>query len=197
VPRAPVAVAITGGIGAGKTEALKAFERHGATVSSSDEAVHRLLAEDEEVKAAVRERLGDDVFDEGGAIVRSRVAARVFSDPELLTWLERLLHPKVARQHVAWREELARRPQPPKLIVTEVPLLYETGGEKRFDRVVVITAPVGVRAGRGGAVKEREQRLLPEEEKVARADYAYVNTGSLEELDRFVAAVVEELSRDC
>jgi dephospho-CoA kinase len=197
VSSAPVAVAITGGIGAGKTEALKSFERHGAAVSSSDEVVHRLLAEDEEIKAAVRERLGDDVFDEDGAIVRSRVAALVFADPALLAWLEGLLHPKVAREHAAWREEVARRPRPPALTVTEIPLLYETGGEKRFDRVVVITAPADVRVARGGAAEEREKRLLPEEEKVARADYAYVNTGSLEELDRFVASVVEELSRDC
>lgn len=197
MPAAPVAVAITGGIGAGKTEALKAFARHGAAIASSDEIVHRLLAEDEEVRAAVREHLGNGVFDEDGEIVRSRVAELVFADRELLAWLEGLLHPRVAREYLAWREELASRPEPPALTVTEVPLLYETGGERRFDRVVVVTAPVGVRAARGGRVDEREARLLPDEEKVARADFAYENTGSLEELDRFVARVAEELSRDC
>jgi dephospho-CoA kinase len=76
-----------------------------------------------------------------------------------------------------------------------VPLLFETGGEKRFDRVVVITAPADVRATRRRPADERETRLLPEEEKAARADYVYENTGSLEELDRFVAEVVEDLSR--
>jgi len=81
------------------------------------------------------------------------------------------------------------------LTVTEVPLLFETGGEKRFDKVVVITAPAGVRATRRRPADERETRLLPEEEKAARADYVYENTGSLEELDRFVAEVVEDLSR--
>jgi dephospho-CoA kinase len=195
VPAAPVAVAVTGGIGAGKTEALKAFERHGAAVASSDEIVHRLLAEDEDVRAAVRERLGGGVFDEDGQIVRSGVAALVFADADLLAWLEGLLHPRVAREYLAWREGIASGPHPPALTVTEVPLLYETGGETRFDRVVVITAPASVRAARGLLDDGREARLLPDREKVARADFAYENTGSLEELDRFVGYVVEELSR--
>jgi dephospho-CoA kinase len=189
VPR-PVAVAITGGIGAGKSEALAAFARHGAATISSDEVVHRLLAEDDEVKAAVRAMLGDGVFDEQGRIDRTQVAARVFADRELLAWLEGVLHPLVSREYLVWR---ARQTAP--LTVTEVPLLYEVGGEERFDKVVVITAPREVREGRRGSNADREARLVPEEEKVKRADYVYVNTGSLDELDRFVAGVVEELTR--
>jgi dephospho-CoA kinase len=78
--------------------------------------------------------------------------------------------------------------------VAEIPLLYETGGEERFDRVVVVTAPPEVREARRGAVlAEREGRLVPEEEKVRRADFCYVNDGSLAELDAFVAGVLEEL----
>ncbi len=194
MPR-PVSVAITGGIGAGKSEALAAFHRHGAAVVSSDEIVHRLLAEDEEVRAELRARLGDEVFNEHGDVVRSRVAERVFADPELRAWLEGLLHPRVVREFLAWSDEQARKPQPPALIVTEVPLLYETGGDRRFDRVVVITAPTAVRAARHPVGDDREERLLRDEEKVRRADYVYVNEGTLEELERFVAGVVEELSR--
>jgi dephospho-CoA kinase len=78
--------------------------------------------------------------------------------------------------------------------VTEVPLLYETGADRRFDVVVVITAPASVRRGRRPLADDREQRLLPEEEKVARADYAYVNDGTLEDLDAFVADVVGKLT---
>jgi hypothetical protein len=77
--------------------------------------------------------------------------------------------------------------------VAEIPLLFETGGEERFDRVVVVTAPPEVREARRGAVAEREGRLVPEEEKVRRADFCYVNDGSLEQLDAFVAGVLEEL----
>jgi dephospho-CoA kinase len=189
LPR-PVAVALTGGIGAGKTEALRAFERHGAATASSDEIVHHLLADDPEVHSAVRERWGDGVFGDDGAIDRARVADRVFADRDELAWLEALLHPRVVREYVGWRED-----QQTWLTVTEIPLLYETGGETRFDKVIVITAPAEVRSARRPLADGREARLLPEEEKAARADYVYVNTGSLEELERFVAGVVEELSR--
>ncbi|MFN2628705.1 MAG: dephospho-CoA kinase [Gaiellaceae bacterium] len=190
----PVSVAVTGGIGAGKSEALQAFNRHGAAVVSSDEIVHRLLAEDADVRAALRERLGEEVFDGVGRVVWSRVAELVFGDPGLRAWLEQLLHPRVMREYLAWSEEQAGKRTPPALTVAEVPLLYETGGDTRFDRVVVITAPLTVRAERHPVQDEREARLLPDEEKVQRADYAYVNDGSLEELDRFVAEVVEGLS---
>jgi dephospho-CoA kinase len=191
----PVSVAITGGIGAGKTEALRAFARHGAAVVSSDEIVHRLLASDEEVRSALRERLGDDVFDGEGAVVRARVAERVFPDPGLRDWLEGLLHPKVVQEYLSWRDEQARRVPPPALTVTEVPLLFEVGGESRFDRVVVITAPLEIRAARHPLADARGTRLIPDEEKVRRAHFAYVNDGTLDELDRFVARVAEELSR--
>jgi dephospho-CoA kinase len=77
-----------------------------------------------------------------------------------------------------------------------VPLLYEAGSEERFDRVVVITAPDDVRRSRSDvATDEREQWLLPDEAKVARADFAFVNTGSLDDLDRFVGSVMDDLTR--
>ena len=191
----PLAVAITGGIGAGKTEALKAFGRHGASTLSSDEVVHRLFRE-QDVKRAVVERLGPGGLGEGGEVDRARVAAIVFADPDALAWLESLLHPLVVQEHERWRDGLSRLQEPPTLCVTEVPLLYETGGEARFDAVVVITAPPAVRDARSPMARpERERRLLADDEKVRRADFAYVNDGSLAELDDFVASVVAELDR--
>ena len=166
--RRPVAVAITGGIGAGKSTALRAFAQHGVATISSDEIVHRLLREDPEVKRAVVERFGDDVVGDDGEIDRAKVGKIVFSDREALTWLEQLLHPRVVGSYLAWREELAALPDPPALCVTEVPLLYEVGGESRFDKVVVVTASPEVRVSRRiGPLREREQRLVPEEEKIA------------------------------
>jgi dephospho-CoA kinase len=190
-----VAVAVTGGIGAGKSEALRAFARHGAAVISSDEIVHDLLSSDEEVRAAVRERFGDDVFGPEGQVDRGRIADIVFADPEQLDWLERLLHPRVVAAYLRWRDELASRPDPPAVCVTEVPLLYEVGGDTRFDAVVVISAAPDVRISRQvRPMQDRERRLIPDEEKRSRADFAYINDGSLEELDEFVAGVVEKLS---
>ena len=118
----------------------------------------------------------------------------MFSDPDQLDWLEELLHPRVVKENFAWRAEVASRPEPPSLTVTEVPLLYETGADKRFDAVVVITAPEALRAARRPLTDDRELRLLPEEEKVALADFAYVNDGTLAELDAFVADVIDKLT---
>ena len=194
--RRPIAVAITGGIGAGKTEALRAFARHGAAVVSSDEIVHHLLRSDEEVRRALIERFGDTILDDIGQIDRQRVGAIVFKDRDALAFLEALLHPRVAHEYLTWREALGRLEQPPAVAVTEVPLLYEVGGESRFDVVVVITAPPNVRARRTRVrgAEERAQRFIPDEEKVRRADYAYVNDGTLDELDDFVADVMHELT---
>ena len=100
----------------------------------------------------------------------------------------------VVRENLAWRAEQERRPQPPPLTVTEVPLLYETGADKRFDVVVVITAPDDVRRERRPRVDDREQRLLPDAEKIELADFAYVNDGTPQELDAFVAGVVARLT---
>ena len=190
---APLAVAITGGIGAGKSTALEAFARHGAATISSDEIVHRLLRSDPDVRRELAERLGRDVIGAAGAD-RAKIAEIVFNDPDQLDWLEQLLHPRVVQENVAWRDEVARRPDPPALTVTEVPLLYETGADERFDAVVVITAPAEVRRERRPLSDDREARLLPDEEKLARADYAYVNDRSLAELDAFVADVVAKLT---
>ena len=191
----PLAVAITGGMGAGKSEALAAFARHGAATISSDEIVHRLLREDDDVQSAIVERLGPGVLDEAGQIDRREVGRIVFADRPALEWLEQLLHPRVVAEYLRWRDALARRPDPPALCVTEVPLLYEVGGEKRFDAVVAITAPAAVRAARRPPVQDdREQRLLSDREKVRRADFAYVNDGTLADLDRWVADVAAKLA---
>jgi dephospho-CoA kinase len=185
----PLAVALTGGIAAGKSEALRSFERHGAAVISSDDVVHRLYREDEGLLAAIRARWGERVFRDG-AVDRSEIGRIVFADRAELAWLEAELHPRVRAATDAWLGE-----QTADVAVAEIPLLFETGGQDRFDRVVVVTASPEVREARRGSVADREERLVPEEEKMRRADFSYVNDGSLEELDAFVAGVLEELQR--
>ena len=191
----PIAVAITGGVGAGKSTALASFRRHGAATVSSDEIVHHLLRTDLEVRRALVERLGEEVLDDEGVPDRERIALRVFRDRDALDFLEKLLHPLVSREYLAWREQLAALPDPPRVCVTEVPLLYEVGAETRFDKVVVVTAPAKLReARRGGRQDEREARLLPDREKAKRADFTYVNTGTPDELDAWVAGVMATLT---
>lgn len=193
MPR-PLAVAITGGIGAGKSEALRAFERHGAATTSADEIVHHLLATDDAVRDALVARLGERILGDDGRPDRRRIGELVFADREALAWLEALLHPLVSQTYMEWRERLGELADAPAVCVTEVPLLYEVGGEARFDAVVVVTAPPALREQRRQVpADDRDARLLPDEEKVARADYAYVNDGSLADLDAFVASVMHDL----
>ena len=139
------------------------------------------------MQAALAERFGTSD--------RRAVSEQAVGDHDALIWLEQLLHPRVIERTEAWRNDLSKLPDPPDLAVNEVPLLYEVGAEGRFDTVVVITAPRELRANRAGnRLDEREQRLIPDEEKVRRADFAYVNDGSLQELDAFVGDVVRRLT---
>jgi len=189
----PIAVAITGGIGAGKSEALRAFARHGAATVSSDEIVHHLLRR-ADVRDAVIERMGNGIVGPDGEIDRGALATVVFNDRDALAWLESTLHPLVSAEYLRWREQLAALPDAPDVCVTEVPLLYETGGDARFYKVVVITAPRKLRRARSEvATDDRESRLVDEREKVERADYSYTNIGTLEELDAFVGSVMHDL----
>src|SRR5919201_1083696 len=154
----PLSVAVTGVIGAGKSEALRAFARRGVPTLSADEVVHRLISEDAEVRAALEDRFG--------TTDRAGIAAIVFSDPEQLAWLEGLLHPRVRQAEEQWLAGVDA-----DMAVVEIPLLFEVGGEHRFDAVVVVTAPAEVRAGRTAVRRDaRAARLLPDEEKAARAD---------------------------
>ena len=142
------------------------------------------------MRQALVERWGDAVLG-GGEVDRKRIGEIVFADREELAWLESLLHPRVVAEQARWRAE-----QTAPLAVVEVPLLYETGGEERFDAVVVITAPEETRRERTEVadVAERQGRLMSDDEKAGKADFVYVNDGSLEDLDDFVRGVVQRLA---
>jgi dephospho-CoA kinase len=196
-PRRPIAVAITGSIGSGKSAALAAFRAHGAATVSSDEIVHHLLATDDDVRDALVARFGPDILDESGRPDRRAIGRRVFGNREDLAWLEGLLHPLVSAEYLRWREQLAALPSPPRVCVTEVPLLFEAGGEGRFDKIVVITAPPQVREQRRRVPRDnRDARLLPDREKIPRADFHYTNIGTLDDLDAWVGEVMAVLTKE-
>ena len=182
-------MALTGGIGSGKSEALAAFARCGAAVLSSDAVVHDLYRRPD-VAAAVTERFGPLVAGADGAVDRRALGARAVADPDGIGFLERLLHPRVGERREEWvAEQRARRPPPP-LLVCEVPLLFEVGAEGEFDAVLVVSASEEVRRARvearGQAFAPLGARQLPEEEKRARADRWYLNDGPLADLERWV-----------
>ncbi|MDX6636822.1 MAG: dephospho-CoA kinase [Solirubrobacterales bacterium] len=186
-------VGLTGSIAAGKTEALAAFARQGAATISSDEVVHGLLGT-RPMARRLAERWGDDVAPDG-VVDRARVAAVVFADPDELRWLESVLHPLVAERLVEWGIGL---PKNTRLAVVEVPLLFETGMERDFDATVAVVADDALRearaAARGtGLVGERSGQQLPQSEKEGRATFVLRNDGSVEDLEREVAALVPNL----
>ena len=192
---APLTIGLTGGIAAGKSEALAAFGRLGAATLSSDAVVHELL-ESDELKRLLVERWGPEVAPPEG-VDRARIGGIVFADPEQLTWLESQLHPRVAARTAEW---LAALPTTTEFAVVEVPLLFEGGGEKRFDTTVAVVAGEELRreraAARGHAlVDEREALQLPQDEKADRAEHVVVNDGSVADLERELSALLAKLRR--
>ena len=183
---------LTGGIGAGKSTALAAFAQLGCPTLSSDAIVHALYLEPE-VRTAVVEHFGPGVLGDDGEVDRAALGARVFPDDTDRRWLEQLLHPRVSAALERWRGE-QETAHPGALLVHEVPLLYEAGIADRYDAVVLITAPAGVRnARRPEHFEQRAATQLPEAEKAAQADYVYVNDGTPAELERWVADLVARL----
>jgi dephospho-CoA kinase len=191
-------VGLTGGIAAGKSEALRAFERLGAATLSTDEVVHELLTGGE-VRDMLVERFGDAVAPEG-EIDRGAVAEVVFGDDEQREWLEGLLWPRVGKRVWEWRGEQERRDPPPPAAVVEVPLLFEAGMEEAFDTTIAVVADEDVREERAGgrghlAVESRSSRQLSQDEKAARADVVVRNHGTLEDLERDLSAFLATMER--
>ena len=191
----PLTIGLTGGIAAGKSEALAAFARLGAATLSSDAVVHELL-ESEPLRGRLVERWGPDVVHDG-KVDRARIGEIVFADPEQLTWLEQQIHPLVGERTAAW---LAGLPADTEFAVIEVPLLFETGREAAFDTTVAIVTADEVRreraAARGHAlVDEREARQLTQDEKATRAEHTVANDGSVGDLERALSALIESLRR--
>ena len=189
-------VGLTGGIGAGKSEALAALERAGAATLSSDAVVHELLATDA-VRGELVERFGAEIASEG-RIDRDAMARVVFADPDKRAWLEGYLWPKVGERIWAWREELAERDEPPPAAVVEVPLLFESGMGEAFDHTIAVVADDDLRAERIGArghaeVASRESRQLSQREKAERADFTVRNDRTVQELEEVLAGILETI----
>jgi dephospho-CoA kinase len=191
---APLTIGLTGGIAAGKSEALAAFGRLGAATLSSDAVVHDLL-EGEPLRREMAERWGPEVAPEGAPTDRGRIGGIVFADPAELTWLESKLHPAVGAETATW---IGGLPDEVEVAVIEVPLLFEGGREKAFDTTVSIVAAEDVRreraAARGHAlVDAREARQLTQEEKADRAEHVIVNDGSVDDLEAALSALLAKL----
>ena len=190
---APLTIGLTGGIAAGKSEALAAFKRLGAATLSSDAVVHELL-ETEPLRGRLSERWGPEVISEEG-VNRPKIGEIVFADPDQLTWLEAQIHPLVQKRTAEW---LLSLPAETEVAVVEVPLLFEAGSDRVFDTTVAIVTADEVRreraAARGHAlVDEREARQLTQVEKAERAEHVIENDGSVEDLEQALSGLLAKL----
>ncbi|WP_320672695.1 dephospho-CoA kinase [Patulibacter defluvii] len=189
-------VGLTGGLAAGKSTALAALERLGARTLSTDEVVHELYAGDE-LRDLVVARWGSAVAP-GGVVDRAAVARFAFADPAERQWLESQVWPRVGAAVIAFRQDAEAADPRPAAAVVETPLLFEAGMQDAYDATIAVIAPEAVRRARAEerghhGVDERNSRHLSQEEKSARATYTVVNDGSVEDLERRLAAVLEEL----
>jgi dephospho-CoA kinase len=194
-------VGLTGGMGSGKSTALAALERLGATVLSSDAVVHELYASNEQLREAVVERWGPDVAP-GGTVDRAAVAERAFASAEERSWLEGIVWPLVGVRVTAWLQEARAEPTDgaarPRAAIVEVPLLFEAGLQEMYDATIAVVSDEGVRQGRAAVrghvlVDERAARQLSQDEKAQRATYVVHNDGSEQELERALSGVLDKL----
>ncbi len=189
----PLTIGLTGGIAAGKSEALAAFERLGAATISSDAVVHELL-DSEPLVGRLTERWGPEVAPEG-QVDRAKIGEIVFADRDELSWLEAQIHPLVGERIGAWLSSL---PEDADVAVVEVPLLFESGMEGVFDTTVAVIATDDLRRTRAEArghvlVDERETRQLAQADKASRAAHVVENEGTVEDLEQKLSALVERL----
>ncbi|HUB37051.1 MAG TPA: dephospho-CoA kinase [Solirubrobacteraceae bacterium] len=191
-------VGLTGGMGAGKSTALRALEQLGAATISSDAIVHELYARDERLRRAVVERWGERVAP-NGAVDRAAVAERAFASEDERRWLEGQLWPLVGERVAGWLTQVRARRPPPRAAVVEVPLLFEAGLQDIYDATIAVVAGEEIRAeraaGRGHAREDaRTARQLDQEQKARKATFAVRNDGSVEELTAQLSRVLERLA---
>jgi dephospho-CoA kinase len=181
-------VGLTGGLGAGKSEALRLLGELGAATLSTDAVVHELLQGDD-VRAELAERFGSEVASD-----RALIAGRVFGNEEDRVWLEGILWPLVGERVAQWRASVPED----QVAVVEVPLLFESGMESVFDATIAVIADEETRSARAAArghtaVAERTGRQLSQREKAQKADFAVRNDGSLDELKHTLSRVLATL----
>ena len=192
-------VALTGGIATGKSYVLDQFRKRGVACLDADALAHGVQAAGTEATAAIAARFGPDVVAADGSVDRKTLGAIVFDDADARRDLEAIVHPAVYRAIAAGLHGFERLGDP--IAVVDVPLLYESGGEKGFDRVIVTACPPELQivrlVERGLTEDAARQRLAaqwPTEKKVARADVVIRTDGTFAETDRQVDAVLKQLS---
>lgn len=192
-------VALTGGIATGKTYVADRLRARGIPVLDADVLAHGVMAPGTEATAAIAARFGSDVLAPDGSVNRAKLGPIVFADPAARTELEAIVHPAVFRATEAGIRAFELTGSY-AMAVVDVPLLYETGGDKKFDRVIVTTCPVPVQIARmmerglsEAAARQRIAAQLPSDVKAAKADFVIDTSGTFADTDRQLDAILESI----
>lgn len=194
-----LSVALTGNIGAGKSTVAELFRSWGGTIIEADELVRELQAPGQPVLAAIGERFGPKVILPDGSLNRQELRARVLAEPEALSALNRIVHPAVHLRRLALLREARRRGD--RIVISDIPLLFEAADPAEFDAVVLVDAAEPIRRARLLA-----SRNLSEEEinrlmavqlssalKRSASDYIIDNDGDRQTLERAAKSVWDAL----
>ena len=197
-PGAMLRIALTGSIATGKSYVLERFQQRGVPCLDADDLAHGVMAPGTEATAAIAERFGD-VLAQDGSVDRQKLGPIVFADASARRDLEAIVHPAVYRAIAAGLRGFEKIGGSP-LAIVDIPLLFETGHASEFAKVIATVCPHSVQLERlqrrGLSVDEAERRIaaqLPAEEKARRADYVIRTTGSFEETDAEVESVLASL----
>ncbi len=194
-----ISVGLTGSVASGKSEVSRAWQRAGVPVVSADELARIAVDPGSAGLDAVVDALGSGILKEDGSLDRARVRSIVFRDDDARRCLENIIHPIVRRHWETWVQ--AQQAEGADLIVSEIPLLFESGRAEDFDCVVVVDAPYDTRLSRmiefRGLSEDEARRVMTAQmdanEKRQLADILIRNEGTLEQLDEKAGSVLEEL----
>jgi dephospho-CoA kinase len=196
-------VALTGGIATGKSYVLEQFQQRGVPCLDADRLAHGVTAPGTEATAAIAARFGPDILSADGAVDRAKLGPMVFADPSARRDLEAIVHPAVYRAIAAGVRAFELIGGDPFVLV-DVPLLYETGAEKDFDKVIVTACTVEKQIARlvargltDTAARQRLATQWPTEKKTARADFVINTDGSLDETNAQVDEIYRLLVASC
>lgn len=184
-------IGITGGIGAGKSTVCRIFQVMGASVYEADNAAKRLMQKDVSLRRQIVELVGTAAYDESGMLNNKYIASVVFNNQTLLEQLNALVHPAVAKDYATWIAVQRQKGMP--YVLKESALIFEIGGEKKLDAVILVTASEATRIRRilqrdkhrsEEQIRAIMKKQLPDEEKEKKTPYIIRNEDHLPFLEK-------------
>ncbi len=192
-----IIVGLTGSIGMGKSETAKMFVEEGVPVFDADATVHELQKKDGKALAKIEETFAGSVKE--GVLDRAKLGALIFANPDMKKTLEAIMHPMVAEERIAFFKEAEKAKA--DMVVLDVPLLFETSGDKACHRIVVVSAPAEIQKqrvlARDGMTEDKFnnilQRQVPDAEKRAKADYVIETHKGFEHARNCVKSIIKDI----